>query len=67
MMVFYIRRKKDSFMLKRFFAYYRPHMKMFTLDMLASLFISVIGMVYPIVTNRMLDDYVPNRKINALI
>ncbi|MGM9624300.1 MAG: ABC transporter ATP-binding protein [Eubacteriales bacterium] len=54
-------------MLKRFFAYYRPHMKMFTLDMLASLFISVIGMVYPIVTNRMLDDYVPNRKINALI
>ena len=31
-------------MLKRFIAYYKPHKLMLTLDMLASLFISVIGM-----------------------
>ena len=32
-------------MLKRFIAYYRPHRTMFILDMLASLLISVIGMI----------------------
>ncbi len=53
-------------MLKRFIAYYKPHRKMFILDMLASLFISVIGLVYPIITNRMLDDYVPNKNLRAL-
>ena len=54
-------------MLKRFIAYYKPHKKMFALDMLASLFISIIGMVYPMVTNKMLDDYVPNKNIRALV
>ncbi|MBQ8577830.1 MAG: ABC transporter ATP-binding protein [Clostridia bacterium] len=54
-------------MLKRFIAYYKPHKKMFALDMLASLFISIIGMVYPMVTNKMLDDYVPNKNIHALV
>ncbi|MBO5649633.1 MAG: ABC transporter ATP-binding protein [Clostridia bacterium] len=54
-------------MLKRFVAYYRPHIKMFTLDMIASLFIYVIGMLYPILTKRMLDDFVPNKEIRMLV
>ena len=33
-------------MLKRFLAYYKPHMKIFTLDMLASLMGAVIGIVF---------------------
>ncbi|MBR5870051.1 MAG: ABC transporter ATP-binding protein [Clostridia bacterium] len=54
-------------MLKRFIAYYKPHKKMFILDMIASLFISVIGMLYPILTNLMLEDFVPNKNIRMLI
>lgn len=54
-------------MLKRFVAYYKPHKWMFTLDMLASLLISVIGMVYPIVTNTMLNDLIPNRLYRQII
>ena len=42
-------------MLKRFIGYYKPHKKMLVLDMLAALFISVIGMAYPVVTNKMLN------------
>ena len=48
-------------MLRRFISYYKPHKKMLTLDMLAALLISVTGMVYPIVTNKMLNDYIPNK------
>ena len=54
-------------MLKRFISYYKPHKKMLTLDLLASLMISVIGMVYPIVTNNMLNDYIPNQKYGIIV
>ena len=54
-------------MLKRFIAYYRPHKFMFAMDMLASLLISVIGMVYPMVTNRMLNDLIPNKLYSQII
>ena len=54
-------------MLKRFLYYYKPHLKMLTLDMLASLLISVIGMVYPVVTNRMLNDYIPNKMYRTIV
>lgn len=54
-------------MLKRFISYYKPHKKMLTLDLLASLMISVIGMVYPIVTNSMLNDYIPNQKYGIIV
>ena len=54
-------------MLKRFIGYYRPYKNMFILDMLASLFISLIGLVYPMVTNRMLNDLIPNKKYSGII
>ena len=54
-------------MLKRFLHYYKPHKKMLMLDLLASLLISVIGMVYPMVTNRMLNDYIPNKMYASIV
>ena len=54
-------------MLKRFISYYKPHKKMLALDMLASLLISLLGMVYPIVTNKMLNDFIPNKMYQAII
>lgn len=54
-------------MLKRFIAYYKPHKLLFTLDMLASLLISLIGMVYPIVTRKMLNDYIPNKIYRSVV
>ena len=54
-------------MFKRFISYYKPHKLMFTLDMLASIGISLIGMVYPIVTRTMLNDYIPNKEYRAII
>ena len=54
-------------MLKRFFAYYAPHKKMLILDMLASLLISGIGMIYPIITNKMLKDLIPNKNVRMIV
>lgn len=54
-------------MLKRFISYYKPHKKMLFLDLMASLLISVIGMVYPIITREMLNVYIPEKKYKIII
>ncbi len=54
-------------MLKRFISYYKPYKKMLVLDMIAALLISVIGMVYPVVTNKMLNEYIPNKMYKVIV
>lgn len=54
-------------MLKRFMKYYAPHKKLFALDMLASLIVSLIGIIYPIVTRSMLNDLIPNKKYQLIV
>jgi len=54
-------------MLKRFIRYYKPHKALLFWDMAAAFAMSAIGMVYPIVTNNMLDEYIPNGMYGAII
>ena len=54
-------------MLKRFIQYYKPHKLMLSLDMLAAFTMSVIGMVYPMVTQRMLNEYIPDKMYMSII
>ena len=54
-------------MLKRFLAYYKPHKKIFILDMLASLMVALTAILYPIVTRTMLNDLIPDRKYKMII
>ena len=54
-------------MLKRFLSYYKPHKKIFALDMGASFLLSLISIVYPIVTRKMLNDLIPNRNFRMIV
>ncbi len=54
-------------MLKKFLAYYKPHKKMITLDMAASMLISLVGLIYPIVTRRMLGTLIPERDYRGIL
>ncbi|MBQ5724583.1 MAG: ABC transporter ATP-binding protein [Clostridia bacterium] len=54
-------------MLKRFISYYRPHKLIFTLDMLAALLVALVGIVYPIITRKMLNELIPNRAYRQII
>ena len=47
-------RKETGNLLRRFMAYYKPHKKLFAMDMAASLMVAVIGVVYPMITRTML-------------
>ena len=54
-------------MLKRFFAYYKPHLPLFAADMTASLLVALIGVVYPMITRKMLNDFIPNREYRLIV
>lgn len=54
-------------MIKRFAKYYRPHMKIFILDMLCALLLAVCDLFYPMITKDMLDKYIPNKELKLLI
>ena len=54
-------------MLKRFLSYYKPHKTLFALDMLASLVVSLIAVLYPMITRTMLNDLIPNRKYDHIL
>ncbi len=54
-------------MLKKFLSYYKPHKKIFFLDMAASFLMSLIAVVYPMVTRTMLNDLIPNRNYRMVV
>ncbi|MBQ6399842.1 MAG: ABC transporter ATP-binding protein [Clostridia bacterium] len=54
-------------MLKRFIQYYKPHKKLFFLDMGAALLVALIGIVYPIITRTMLNTLIPERQYQMII
>ncbi|MBR6768978.1 MAG: ABC transporter ATP-binding protein [Clostridia bacterium] len=54
-------------MLKRFLHYYKPHKLIFTLDMLASFFMAMIAILYPIITRVMLNDLIPDRRYRLIV
>ena len=60
-------RKETAGLLKRFISYYKPHKKLFAMDMTAALLVSVIGVVYPIITRTMLNDLIPGRNYRMIV
>ena len=53
--------------IKRFFKYYKPHKKLFAIDLICSFIISVCNMFYPMIARSIMDDYVPNENLQLLI
>ena len=54
-------------MLKRFMQYYKPHWRIFTLDMLASLLVALLAVVYPMITRTMLNELIPNQMYREIV
>ena len=60
-------KQQTTGLLKRFIAYYRPHKKLFAMDMGASLLVALIGVVYPIITRTMLNTLIPERQYTLIL
>ncbi|MDE6868175.1 MAG: ABC transporter ATP-binding protein, partial [Clostridia bacterium] len=59
--------EKKKGLLKRFVRYYKPHAKLFALDMCCAFVISVFNLAYPYLTKQIINDYVPNRLLYLLL
>ncbi|MGO1367811.1 ABC transporter ATP-binding protein [Senegalia sp. (in: firmicutes)] len=53
-------------MLKKFASYYKPHKKLFILDMVSAFLIAVIDLIFPMVTREFTRDIIPNGKMREL-
>lgn len=58
---------KKKGLLKRFAGYYKPHKKLFIIDMTCAFVISVFNLVYPYITKEIINNYVPNKMLNYLL
>ena len=58
--------KKKGY-IKRFIPYYKPHAKLFAIDMVCAFVISVFNLVYPFISKEIINNYVPQRLIYSLL
>ena len=54
-------------MVKRFIKYYKPHMKLFIFDLICALLVSIIDLIFPIITRKTLDEFIPNEALQTII
>ena len=60
-------KQQTAGLIRRFIAYYKPHKKLFAMDMGAALLVAVIGVVYPIITRTMLNTLIPERQYTLIL
>lgn len=54
-------------MLRKFISYYKPHKKLFFIDMFFAFLVSVFDLVFPIFTREMINEIIPNERMDLLI
>lgn len=53
-------------MLSRFISYYKPHKKLFFLDMFFAFLISLFDLIFPVFTKNMINDIIPEGNMRLL-
>ena len=53
-------------LIKKFVKYYHPHKVVFAWDMISSFFISAIALIYPIITQMLLNTYIPEQDFKMI-
>ncbi len=54
-------------MLKKFIKYYKPYKLMFSLDLGAAFLVALCDLIYPVITRKMMNDYIPEKKVDLVI
>ncbi|MBR7163227.1 MAG: ABC transporter ATP-binding protein [Clostridia bacterium] len=62
-----MKKTENRHLFKKFVQYYKPHKVTFALDMICSFFFSVIGLLYPMMTKKILDDYIPGGMVKEIV
>jgi ATP-binding cassette subfamily B protein len=54
-------------LLRRFISYYKPHKRLFFIDMFFALLISISDLVFPVFTRKMINEIIPEGRMDLLV
>ena len=54
-------------LIKKFVKYYKPHKKLFILDITSAFFVAMIDLIFPSISRNIINEIVPNKNFNMLI
>ena len=54
-------------MIRRFAKYYRAHVGLFSADLVCALALAAINLVYPMITRKMIKDFIPDGAVKMLV
>ena len=54
-------------MIREFVKFYKPHIKLFAIDMTAAFIVACCDLFYPVIAKNIINDYVPNKNIRLFI
>jgi ATP-binding cassette, subfamily B, bacterial len=57
----------NSATIKRFVSYYKPHRKLFILDMSCALALAVIDLIFPMLTRQFINQWIPLAEISTIL
>ena len=52
-------------MLKRLFSYFKPHMRLFVLDLLCAFFVGLADEFMPLIVRNIINEYVPKHDVGV--
>lgn len=62
-----MKKQKNNATIRRFTSYYKPHIRLFVIDMICAFIISVFNLVYPYITKEIINNYVPNKILTIFL
>lgn len=54
-------------MIKKFISYYKPYKKLFFLDLLAAITVSICDLIYPMLSRVAVNNYIPNKNYRSIM
>ncbi|WP_334298561.1 ABC transporter ATP-binding protein [Wansuia hejianensis] len=56
-----------KYLLKRFISYYKPHKKLFFIDMFFAFLVSTFDLIFPMFTRKMVNQIIPDGRMDLLL
>lgn len=53
-------------MFKKFASYYKPHMKLFVIDLTCAFVVAIVDLIFPMFSKYFIDDLIPNKNIRMM-
>lgn len=54
-------------MIKRFASYYKPHMKLFLIDLFCATIVAIVDLIFPMFSKNFIEEYIPDKNFDMMI